>query len=317
MAYSNIIDRTGSQALMPEEVSREIIKDVPKASAVLSLGRRLPNMTRAQRRLPVLSSLVSAYFVNGDTGLKQTTEAAWSNKYINAEEIAAIVPIPEAVLDDADYDIWGEIRPLIIEALGVVIDAAVLIGTNAPADWPDDLKTAATAASHSVDLSTQEAAGDDLYDIILGTGGLFGLVEADGYRVNGVVSGVTMEARLRSLRNANGDPIFLENMRESTAMRLAGRPINFMENGAVADSDALMFAGDWNQLVYAMRQDVTYKMLDQAVIQDGAGNIIYNLAQQDMVAMRVVMRMGWQVPNPIKRLNTNESTRFPFSVLVP
>jgi hypothetical protein len=66
-----------------------------------------------------------------------------------------------------------------------------------------------------------------------------------------------------------------------------------------------------------MRQDITYKLLDQAVIQDGAGNIVYNLAQQDMVALRAVMRLAWQVPNPINKLNTNAATRFPIGVLKP
>ena len=99
----------------------------------MGLARRLPDMPRAQRRLPVLSALPTAYFVSGDTGLKQTSEANWENKYVDAEELAVIVPIPESVLDDADYDIWSEIRPLLVEALGVAIDGAVLYGTNIPA----------------------------------------------------------------------------------------------------------------------------------------------------------------------------------------
>ncbi|MCB0070984.1 MAG: phage major capsid protein, partial [Caldilineaceae bacterium] len=109
--YNSLISRTDAAALIPEEVSREIIQAVPESSAVMRLARRLPNMSRKQRRMPVLSGLVTAYFVTGDNGLKQTSEAAWENKYINAEELAVIVPIPEAVLDDVDYDVWAEIRP--------------------------------------------------------------------------------------------------------------------------------------------------------------------------------------------------------------
>ena len=64
-------------------------------------------------------------------------------------------------------------------------------------------------------------------------------------------------------------------------------------------------------------QDVTYKVLDQAVIQDPSdGSILYNLAQEDMVALRVVMRLGWEIPNPVNALNETE-TRFPFASLKP
>ena len=79
----------------------------------------------------------------------------------------------------------------------------------------------------------------------------------------------------------------------------------------------LLISGDWTQLVYAMRQDITYKVLDQAVIQDAAGNIVYNLAQQDMVAMRCVMRLGWNVPNPINQIQPTEASRYPFALLLP
>jgi len=99
---AQIIDRTGAAALIPEDRAREIIQGVVEQSAVLSMGRRLANMTSKQTRLPVLDALPIAYFVNGDNGQKKTTTQAWEGKTIIAEEIAVIVPIPEAVLDGSD-----------------------------------------------------------------------------------------------------------------------------------------------------------------------------------------------------------------------
>jgi len=326
MAYNNIISRTDAAALIPEDVSREIIKTVPQQSAVMSLARRLPNMSRGQKRLPVMSALPVAYFVTGDTGMKQTSEVNWDDKYIDAEELAVIIPIPEAVLDDTDYDIWGEIRPSIEEAFGKAFDAAVLHGTNAPSSWPSDIATAAAAASHSVDLSTQVAAGEDLYDVLLGESGVISLIEADGFMANGHVAALSMRGKLRGVREkvydgsstANlGMPIFTRSMQDGNRYELDGSPIYFPKNGSINASSVLQFSGDWSQLVYSMRQDITYKILTEAVIQDGAGNIVYNLAQQDMIALRAVMRLGWQLPNPINRVNETEATRYPFSILVP
>ena len=317
MPYNSILDRSGTQALMPEDVSREVIQGVPQNSAVMSLARRLPDMSRKQRRLPVLTSLLTAYFVTGDTGLKQTSEVEWGNKYINAEELAVIVPIPESVLDDADYDLWGEIRPQISAAFGKAFDQAVLYGTNAPSDWPSSILTGATSASHTVDLSNTIAASDDLYDAILGDGGVVALVEEDGYMVNGHVASLSMRAKLRGLRDTTGQPIFKTSMQDASRYELDGEPVLFPRNGSIVAAQSLLISGDWAQLVYAMRQDITYKVLTEAVIQDASGNIVFNLAQQDMVALRAVMRLGWQLPNPINAVNTTEATRYPFAVLVP
>ena len=109
---TNIIDRTGAESLIPIQESNEIIQGVVTQSAVLQRGRKLPNMTSRQYKMPVLDMLPIAYFVNGDTGQKKTTKQAWDKKFITAEEIAVIVPIPEAVLDDSDYDIWAEVRKI-------------------------------------------------------------------------------------------------------------------------------------------------------------------------------------------------------------
>lgn len=310
---TNSISRSDANALIPEDVAREIIQGVPEMSSIMQLATRAPNMSRNQKRLPVLSTLPTAYFVNGDTGLKKTTSQAWDNKYLDAEELAVIIPIPEAVLDDTDYDIWGEVKPRIMEAFGIAFDNAVMFGINAPAIWPTDLLAQATIAGNVVALG----AGVDLYDDLLGVNGVISAIEADGYMATGHVGDMSMRGRYRGLRDALGQPLFKNSMQDNTRYELDNAPIVFPRNGTMDITRALQFSGDFKQIIYAMRQDITYKVLDQAVIQDNAGNIVYNLAQQDMVALRAVIRLAWQVPNPINRLNTNEATRYPIGVLVP
>lgn len=320
MPFNSFISRTDSAALIPEDSSREIIAQIPQASAVMGLARRLPNMSAAQRRMPVMSALATAYFVSGDTGLKQTSEVSWENKYIDAEELAVIVPIPEAVLDDAGFDIWGEVRPSLVEAFGIAIDQAVLYGTNIPATWTTNMGAGgivagALAAGHN----PSAAAYTDLYEAILGetaagVSGLFGFVEDDGFMVTGSIAHLSMKRKLRNVRDTDGGLIFSNSMQQAGAYTLDGAPILFPLNGAISATQ-LLISGQWNQLVYAMRQDITYKVLDQAVITDAQGAIIYNLPQQDMVALRAVMRLGFALPNPLNRLNAVAATRYPFAYL--
>lgn len=307
---AQVITRSDAEALIPNEVSKEIIKAVPESSYAMRLLRKLPNMSAKKRRMPVMSALVSAGFVNGDMGLKMTTKAAWKDKWLEAEEIAAIVPIPEAVLDDADYDIWGELKPSIVEALGVVADGAIFFDIDRPSTWPAALVTQAIAAGNQVVLGTGADIADDVSQVM-------GLVEADGYDVSGFASDVMFKANLRGLRDKNNNPIYLPSLTAGTPNTLYGSPIEHVKNGVWDSTKARVLAGDFSQAVYSIRQDVTYKVLDQAVITDGDGKVILNLAQQDMVALRIVMRLAWQVANPVNRMNTNEATRFPFGVLVP
>lgn len=312
--YSSLVSRVDAAALIPEEAAREIVQGVTEDSTIMRLARRLPNMARGQQRLPVLSVLPTGYFVSGDTGMKQTSEVNWENKYLYAEEIAVVVPIPKSVLDDADYDLWAEIRPRLVEEFGRVFDAAVMFGTNAPAAWPDDLLTAATAAGNVVTLG---GVGADLYDDIMAEGGVIGLVEADGFMVNGHVGALSMRAKLRGLRDSDGQPLFVRSMQGANAYELDGSPIYFPRNGAMLATSALLFSGDWSQLVYSVRQDMTYTIATEGVISDDSGNVVINLFQQDSVALRAVMRVAWQVPNPVNRIQATEANRCPVAVLKP
>lgn len=307
----NIIDRTGAESLIPEERAREIIQGVVTQSAVLSRGRKLPNMSSRTYKMPVLDMLPLAYFVNGDSGQKKTTKMAWDKKFITAEEISVIVPIPEAVLDDSDYDIWGEVRPRVEEAFGKKIDGAVLFDEDKPSSWRDGLVTTATKAKSEVTLGSS----DSLYDKIMGEDGVIAKVENSGFFVTGHMADISMRAKLRGLRDDVGQLIFKSDMQGATTYSLDGSPMNFPNNGAFDKSKALMISGDFSQLVYSIRQDITFKLFTEGVVQNTDGSIAYNLMQQDMVALRAVMRLGWEIPNPINSIQTDKTKRCPFAIL--
>ena len=313
MATDKQISRA-NVALLEDSIP-EIIQHATEASAVLSLGRRLRDMAREQTTLRVMDAFPTAYWVTGDTGLKQTTEMSWDKVYLNAEELAVIVPVPENVIDDTDYDIWGEVRPRIAEAIGARIDAAILFGTNKPAGFPAGIVAGATSASHVVSLASLPSGGVDLYDGILGEGGTVSLVEADGYFVTGHVDHISMRAKYRGLRSTEGDLIFKQDVQGTSSYTLDGNPVMFPRNGAFDGAAALDICGDWSQLVYSIRKDVTFKLGTEAVIQDNAGNIVLNTFQQDALALRATFRMGWALPNPPTLLNANDATRYPFAVL--
>lgn len=310
------IDRSALSGLIPEPVTREIMQGAIAESAVLRMGRRLANMSSKTQTINVLDALPSAYFVNGeatDSGagdaFKRTTKMAWDKKKLYAEEIAVIVPIPEAALDDADYDIWGEVKPRLTEAFGKVIDAAILFGTNKPSTWRAGVVPSAIAAGNGVPIGTS------VFDDIMGESGLIAKVELDGFNPNGVMSAIQMRGKLRGLKDTTGQPIFKSDMQGATRYGLDGMDMYFPMNGSFDPAQAQMIVGDWSQLVYAIRQDMTFKIFTEGVIQDPSTKAItYNLMQNDMVALRAVMRLGWEIANPINAYNADIENPFPFSV---
>lgn len=311
MPANNMISREQAEALIREQVVPEIFQKAATQSTFMGLARKLPNMTSKQTRIRVLDVLPVAYWVNGDTGFKQTTEQAWDNVYLTAAELAVIVPIPEAVLDDAEFDIMGEVTPRVIEAIGKRVDEAIIFDKARPAEWDAGIIVRARQAGNNV------ANSSDLYAAILGENGVFNKVEEYGYAVNGVIASRGMRAKLRGLRDDNGQPIYNTTMQGATNYALDGAPMYFPANGSFDKDRAQLIAGDFSQAVYAIRQDVTVKILDQGVIQDPSnGQIIYNLAQQDMIALRVVFRMGWALPNPATALD-GDRLGCPFAYLAP
>jgi HK97 family phage major capsid protein len=298
----------GSDPIVPEPLSADIIQELPTQSTVMQLARKVPMSTRTQR-LTVLDTLPVAYFVSGDSGLKQTTNMEWANVSLVVEEIAAIVPIPDAYLDDAHIPIWSEVRPRMVEAIAKKIDAACLFGVDKPSTWSPALVPAAIAAGNTV--------ANDENDIPLSVAELAEKVTNDGYtEINGWAVRPGFKWRLLRVRSSgSGEPIYEPDLQNGRGGSLYGYPMSEVRNGAWDASQADLLIGDWSKAIVGTRQDITFKMFDQGVINDETGAVVWNAMQQDGQAMRVVMRLAWATVNPLTALNPDSNTRFPFGVL--
>lgn len=311
--YDDSITRTetgtGAGTLIPDAERNEILKGVVANSAVLQLARKVTMSTKVERQ-PVLSALPQAYWVNGDTGLKQTTKAEWDSKFLTAEELAVIVPVPDAVLSDAAYDIFAEVKPLLAEALGIKLDQAVLFGTDAPASYEDSVVEAASAAGNV------ETKGSNSPDLAEDINQVMAKVEADGFVPGAFAARARLKAQLRGLRDQNDNLLFQPSLTAGTPATLYGDPIVYSDaNGAWISEGVDLITGDWSKLVIAIRQDLTYKLFTEGVVSDDSGNVVLNLMQQDSAALRVVARYAFTIANPISRVNEDASSRFPFAYL--
>jgi HK97 family phage major capsid protein len=311
VAYNNLTSRSDASALIPEEVSKEMLGKAVEASTALRLFRKVP-VRATQVRFPILSALPQAYWVAGDTGLKQTTEIGWQNKYLNVEEIAVILPVPDNVLADVDANIWDEAMPLMVEAIGRTFDEAVFFGVNAPSSFPTNVTSAVASAGNDVAVAATAAQGGFFGDI----DNMLEKVEADGFDVSHYVAHVSVKSKLRKSRDTQGKKV--DESRTNGALNMIdGYGVDYSMKGLwpTASGDPLLFGGDFSEFICGMRSDISMKLLDQAVITDSEGNIIFNLPQQDMTAIRLTFRAGWQVSNRINNENTNGSTRYPVGLV--
>lgn len=324
MAYGDRIDTTNdAAALIPEEYSAQIIKDVVETGWIFRYARRLPNIPVNQERMPVVSSLISAGFIDssgGEAGLIPSSQMTWQNKYVTAAKLGVIVPITSEVLDDSAFPIWEEVQEGIVDAINVAVTKAVLYGTGAPTAWTTDIGHSdgivgfATSASQTASL----ASFSDAYEAVWGESGdgnadgVVGLLEADGFYPTAYVGHPTFRTTLRNTRDADRNPIFPMG---SSMNDLLGTPAEFPTDDSIVKESSLLIAGDWTKLVYAFRTDMRMTMHRDGVIQDESGNITHNLTQQDMQAMRVIVRVGFAMPNPVNRMQSTEASRSPFAVL--
>lgn len=303
-----VISKADAEALLAKQSVNDILQDAPKTSAALTSFRTVP-MSAGVSSMPVLAALPTAGFVTDDTenasSTKPTSRVAWSKKELRVEEIAVIIPIHENTFDDSEFDIWANVRPLIAQEFGRVLDGAVFFGVNKPTTWDASIVAGATTAGNV--YTTPGTGAPDLAEQINQT---WALVEADGFDVNVNYTSRALRSRLRGLRDADGNPIYLDGLRGDGATRsIYGEDLFYVTNGAWDPAQATVISGDRSKAIIGVRQDMTFKILTEATVGG------YNLAEKDMIALRCKMRIAFAVDTPLTLEGGADG--YPFAILAP
>lgn len=313
------ITRADALALLARQDINEIVKPDTANSVVLAAFRQI-RMSAGVARMPVLSALPTAGFVTDTnstdaSGVKPTSKVSWVNKELIAEEIAVIVPVHENTLADSNFDVWGEVRPLVAQEFGRVLDAAVIFGTNKPTTWTDPalVPGAIAAGNYQVRGSGSSEPGDLRTDLAVDFNEAFGLVEDDEFDVNLAVTGRFLRRSLRGLRDDDGQPIYLDAIRsDGSTASIYGQDLLYVKNGGWDRDVATALVGDRTKVVIGIREDVQVKLLDQATLGTGANQI--NLAERDMVALRFKFRVAFATAYSTARIGGSVED-YPFAVI--
>lgn len=281
------ITRAEVASLIAEEYAPQIIQAATQGSTALTAFPVI-NLGTKTTNIPVLATAPEADWVSDtdNTGVKPTSQATWANKTLVAEEIAVILPIHENTLADATEDILAQLAALGGQAIGRKVDQAVFFGNDKPVSWTSlDLLAAALAASN--DFEVNDTAGiDDLYGSILLAGEA---VANAGFDPQTLIARRGLSFQLRNLRDGEGRTLLSNDAFD-------GLDTFWNRNGAWDSDEAIAFVVDPSTIRMGVREDVTVKFLDQATIGSGENQI--NLAERDMVALRIKARIGYVLGNP-------------------
>jgi len=250
---------TDFEGLIPVSVAEELIAAAERQSVVMQLGN-VQRMPSGIESVPIVTVEPDAEW-NALGGRKKATSIEWSALRLEAEELACVLAIPQAWVDDAGFPVWEQVRNRVAAAFARRIDETLLFAVApVPASFPAGGVVAAAGAAVS---------GADALEAI---DKALAKVEGEGLMPNGVASSPAIGTALRQEYRAIASL-------PSTAptAEVYGLPVAIAAFWDSAAGDAIV--GDSTKLVVAVREDIRFETSDSAIIQDAAGAITANAFQ--------------------------------------
>ena len=268
---------TNADQFLPRGVAADFIGAIEEASMALALGRVM-RMSEATESIPIVAFRPRAKFVTpAYGGRKPATEIRWTAVEIRAEEVAATIPVPNAWIMDAGFDVEGQVERELANAMAYAIDQAILQGDGAPASFPPG----------GVVAFADEVTGADAIGTISEA---FEDLESKGILPDGIAAGASIGSVLRA---AYAEAGALPGVRPADT--LWGVPVR---RSLAWDPPPDALVGGWQYLAIGIREDVTFGRSNDGVLLDDAGAIIATAFQDNVTLVKVYARLGCAIGMP-------------------
>lgn len=284
--------------IIPREYSQQIIEEATRLSTVLQLARTMPMGTRITE-LPVPGSLPKAQWTTGANmqpggpGRKAYTDLRLTPQVMTAEEVSAVVAIPEQYLEDNTVNLWSWVRPQLAQAIAVRLDETVLFG--APAPVPTTFPVGGiVAAAYSIPI------GPVGLDAVDGVNQAMSAVERQGLLVTGHSADIGAKGQFRGVRDANGSLLLgTEQVGGMQRPTLYGAPIAYSPYTQTPLTTDFI-TGAWEYLVIGVRQDIRFRIDPSGVIASPDGQqVLVSGFQDNVVPAKVWARFACTIVKPV------------------
>ena len=291
---SGVDDASGGY-LIPTELLSEVLRIAQKQYGLARKDMRYLPFTGPgnERRIPALGSSVSVAWT--DEGAKKTsTSPTFGIVTQTLKKLAAIVPMTEEILEDSTIDLTGLIAQLFAEAVAKEEDVQFFNGTGSP--WTGIMNNGFVNVVNTLTTDPKDVTADDLLAMVdeTPTGALSG---SKFYMHRSVFSVI------RTLKASTAGTYLVQSPTDGAPATIWGYPVELSDalptvKDTGNDQPFVMFGNLSVAAIFGDKQQLRVKMLDQATVRNSDDDADLNLAQQDMVAIRIVERVGYVLALP-------------------
>jgi HK97 family phage major capsid protein len=287
-------DDSAAGLLIPTELMTEVLRLKEEYGVARREMRYLPfSGPGNSRTLPALGTSVSVNWT-GEGARKKSSQPKFSLVTQTLKKLTGMCPLTEEILEDVAINLTSLVGELFAEAITAEEDSQFFTGDGTV--WTGILNNTSVTKKQQASGGVTNLDADDLLD-------LKNAVPASVRKNGKFYLSSSVLAIVQKLKGTDGHYIWKESPSDSQPGTIWGRPYELVDSmpeaTEVVSGDQYVIYGDLKKgAIYGDKGAIRVKLLDQATITDTDDETNLNLAEQDMIAMRITQRVGYVVAVP-------------------